>query len=39
MQRWNGWGETNRSYHLPLAARTYLEGSMLFLHPAFQITL
>jgi len=26
MQRWNGWGETNRSYHLPLAARTYLEG-------------
>ncbi|MGB2896047.1 MAG: FAD-binding oxidoreductase [Anaerolineales bacterium] len=26
MQRWNGWGETKRTYHLPLAARTYLEG-------------
>ena len=25
MQRWNGWGETKRAYHLPLAARTYLE--------------
>ncbi len=25
MQRWNGWGETNRTYHLPLAACTYLE--------------
>ena len=26
MQRWNGWGETKRTFHLPLAARTYLEG-------------
>ncbi len=25
MQRWNGWGETKRTYHLPLAACAYLE--------------
>jgi len=25
MQRWNGWGETKRTYHLPFAARAYLE--------------
>ena len=25
MQRWNGWGVTNRTYHLPLAACTYLK--------------
>ncbi|MFA9404070.1 MAG: FAD-binding oxidoreductase, partial [Anaerolineales bacterium] len=25
MQRWNGWGETKRTYPLPLAACAYLE--------------
>lgn len=25
MQRWNGWGETERNFYLPLAALSYLE--------------
>ncbi|HUS84815.1 MAG TPA: FAD-binding oxidoreductase [Anaerolineales bacterium] len=25
MQRWNGWGDPKRTYHLPLTARTYLD--------------
>jgi glycerol-3-phosphate dehydrogenase len=38
MQRWNDWGETNRTYHLPLAACTYLEellGALRSIHGYF----